>query len=177
MKRYVIASLAVAAFVMSLISCKKDETLSTCPVDYRVDTNNEYKLGDRWEFVGFENIKTGQIDAPLCGNVESWIYFADTLNTRSGSSAYQYSRRYEGVALINHFGGTYDQDEANNIMLSPTVKTTVRGTAQVEDFEARFHQILSNIDSYRIENNELILEPAYGDTRLRFVALTIPVAK
>lgn len=177
MKRYLLASAAIALFVFSLISCQKDKGLSVCPVDYTIDTQGTYTINNRWEFVGFEDMNTGELESPLCGQVESWIQFADTANTQSGNDAYKNGFRFEGVALINHYGGTYDVTQDKQLILSPTLKTTIRGTGQVEDFEAKFHQILGNIDHYRIENNELFLEPTYGSTRMRFVATNTVVPR
>lgn len=166
----------VATIMLVFISCQKDETVQTCPVDYTIDTEHAYDLEQSWKFVGFEDKNTGKIDPPLCGNIQSWITFSAEENERTGNKAYSLPNKFYGVALINHFSGTYQKlDEENTIELSSTVKTTVNGTPQVKDFEARFHNILMNIDHFEIENNELFLYPYAGTEILHFVASEEPV--
>lgn len=174
MKRYVIAAVVLIPLLIFGVSCQKDETISQCPVDYTIDTEGTYDLNGSWKFIGFENTTTGDIEYPICGNVQSWIKFTDSLNTRSGDPAYDLTYRFYGVSLINHFSGTYEKTEGEDLMLSPTVKTTVSGTPQVASFEARFHEKLVRVEKFEIRNNELFLYPSSGDIVLHFVATDNP---
>jgi hypothetical protein len=154
----------------AIVGCKENMTSDECPVSFTVDTKNTYYLHGKWQFVGFYDTKTGAIDAPLCGVVESWIEFTDSAHTASGI-AYKYPVVYRGSALINYFSGSYLPDtQKQELQLSETVKTKVRGSGQVENFETRFHNLLSDVKSYKIEYNELFLIPEYGNVQLRFVA-------
>lgn len=170
LKRYAIAAMVLIPLLFFAVSCQKDETVAQCPVDYTIDTEGTYSLPGKWKFVGFENTTTGDIEYPICGGVQSYIVFTDSLNTRSGDPAYDLQYRFYGVALINHFSGTFDRTEGEELMLSPTVKTTVSGTPQVASFEARFHEKLVRVERYEIRNNELFLYPSSGDIVLHFVA-------
>lgn len=156
---------------VAIVGCKDDLTSDSCPVSYTIDTENTYYLHGKWQFVGFYNTQTDEVDPPLCGEIESWIEFTDSTHTASGT-AYKYPVVYRGSALINYFKGSYLPDtQKQELQLSETVKTKVRGTPQVEDFELRFHNILGAIESYKIENNELFLIPDHGNVQLRFVAI------
>ncbi len=155
----------------AIVGCKDDLTSDECPVSYNIDTENTYYLHGKWQFVGFYDSQTGDIDPPLCGVIESWIEFTDSSHTASGS-AYKYPVVYRGSALINYFKGSYLPDtQKHEIQLSETVKTKVRGTEQVDGFESRFHNILSTVNQYKIVHNELFLIPENGNTQLRFVAI------
>lgn len=175
MTKYTLPLAFVAAFMLVFISCQKEETVNTCPVDYQIDTENSYALEQSWKFVGFENLKTGKIDPPLCGNIQSWITFSAEDNEQVGNKANKAAQKFYGVSLINHYSGTYQKTETENgLEMSSTVKTTVNGTQQVKDFEARFHNILMNIDHFEIRNNELFLHPYGGNEVLHFVASEEP---
>jgi heat shock protein HslJ len=103
--------------------------------------------------------------------VESWIEFTDSTHTENGA-AYKYPVVYRGTALINYFSGSYQPDtQAKAVQLSETIKTRVNGTAQVKDFETRFHNTLSGVEHYQIVHNELFLVPNHGSVQLRFVAV------
>lgn len=155
---------------VAIVGCKDDLTSDSCPVSYTIDTENTYYLHGKWQFVGFYNTQTGEIDPPLCGTIESWIEFTDSTHTATGAT-YKYPVVYRGSALINYFKGSYLPDTQRQVLqLSETTKTKVRGTEQVEDFELRFHNILSSVESYKIQNNELFLIPDHGNVQLRFVA-------
>ncbi|CAN5370487.1 hypothetical protein BH09BAC1_BH09BAC1_03170 [soil metagenome] len=168
---WIIVLSSLVIIMGAVVGCKDDMTSDLCPVQYKVDTENTYNLYGKWQFVGFYDTISGQIDPPLCGNVESWIEFTDSTHTQTGQ-AYKYPIVYRGSALINYFSGSYQPDtQQKQIELSATVKTKVKGTPQVEDFETRFHNILSGVSDYHILNNELFLVPSFGSTQLRFVAM------
>ena len=175
MNKFTLPLALAAAFMLVFISCQKDEKVDVCPVDYRIDTEHTYDFEQSWKFVGFEDQATGEIDPPLCGNIQSWITFSAEENERTGNKAYTLPNKFYGVALINHFSGTYQKvGDENGLELSSTVKTTVSGTPQVKEFEARFHNILMNIDHFEIRNNELFLYPNAGTEILHFVASEEP---
>lgn len=153
-----------------MMSCSKQKVVESCPVVYSIDTEHEYALVDKWQFVGFENTATGELESPICGNVESWISFTDSLSTAKSAAINHFDRSFEGVALINHFSGTYHAGDNGELQVSPTIKTTVRGTEQVKAFESKFHHLLDAVNSYEISHNELILKPEGSDIVLRFVA-------
>lgn len=160
----------VVIIMGAIVGCKDDMTSDSCPVSYKVDTEHTYYLHGKWQFVGFYDTETGAIDPPLCGVIESWIEFTDSSHAASGT-AYKFPVVYRGSALINYFSGSYLPDTQNQeLQLSETVKTKVKGSAQVEGFESRFHNILAAVKSYKLENNELFLVPEYGSVQLRFVA-------
>jgi hypothetical protein len=171
MKASWIILLTLIVIVMGVVvGCKDDMTSDECLVSYSIDTENTYYLHGKWQFVGFYQTETSEIDAPLCGNVESWIEFTDSSHTASGA-AYKYPLLFRGSALINYFSGSYLPDtQKQDIQVSETVKTKVRGSDQIENFEIRFHNILSEVSSYKIVHNELFLVPEYGNVQLRFVA-------
>ncbi len=168
---WIIILSALVVIMGAVVGCKDDMTSDECPVQYTVDTENTYYLHGKWQFVGFYDTETGEIDPPLCGVVESWIEFTDSTHTQTGQS-YKYPVVFRGSALINYFSGSYLPDtQQQQLQVSETVKTKVNGTPQVDDFETRFHNVLSGVKSYKIENNELFLVPDYGTTQLRFVAM------
>ncbi len=154
-----------------IVGCKDDLTSDECPVSYNIDTENTYYLHGKWQFVGFYDTISGELNAPLCGVIDSWIEFTDSSHTASGV-AYKYPVVYRGSALINYFKGSYMPDtQKQELQLSETVKTKVRGTEQVEGFESRFHNLLSTVHNYHIVHNELYLVPQSGSVQMRFVAI------
>lgn len=155
--------------VTSFLSCKKDQASEKCPVNYTLD-NYTYSLTRKWDFVGFVDTTTDSIDPPLCGQVESYIKFTDTLVTTHTSPYYIYQYKMNGTALINHYSGSYTLTDSTHIQLSKTVNTTVTGTDDVQEFEKHFHDVLEQISTYKLNHNELTLIPASGTTVMRFKA-------
>jgi len=168
---WIVIATSLIIVMGAIVGCKDDMDSDECPVAYDIDTQNQYNLYGKWQFVGFYDTITGAINSPLCGEVESWIEFTDSVHAESGH-AYKYPVVYRGTALINYFSGSYQPDTQNKqLQLSETVKTKVRGTVQVEDFETRFHNALSGVSHFHIVHNELFLVPSHGTTQLRFVAI------
>ncbi len=169
---WIIILSATVVVMGAIVGCKEDMTSDSCPVNYEVDTQNTYTFTGKWQFVGFYDTITGEVEPPLCGVVESWIEFTDSAHTQNGA-AYKFPVVYRGSALINYFSGSYQPDtQLKQLQLSTeTVKTKVNGTPQVEDFETHFHNTLGTVTRYQIIHNELFLIPDHGSVQMRFVAM------
>jgi hypothetical protein len=152
------------------IGCGGEDVEDTCPVNYTIDSLHIYSLVGNWKFVGFENISNGNIDPPLCGNVESYISFTDSLHHVTGNAAYMYPYLLKGGALINSLSGSYERVDSFGLHISKTVKTSVNGTEQVEEFEQRYYDLLERVDHFEISNNQLWLLSQDGTESMKFVA-------
>ncbi|MDX2001028.1 MAG: META domain-containing protein [Chitinophagales bacterium] len=152
-----------------LSACNKEKIVDECPIDYAIDSSFNYTLVGKWRFVGFRDTSNGSMDHVLCGEVESFLNFTDSIHSVSGNPAYIYPYVLKGGALINSISGSYETFDTNGIRISKTVKSSVNGTQQVKDFEQRFYTLMESASRYRINYNELTLYPADGSVTMVFI--------
>ncbi|GIV35161.1 MAG: hypothetical protein KatS3mg031_2696 [Chitinophagales bacterium] len=168
LKLFVIALLA-SNLAVSNFHCNENHPEPVCPVEYKIEKDQQYTLTGKWKFVGFESLETRSMEYPPCGDNETFIIFSDSMPAREGA-AFRYPYLFQGRTLINSFVGTYVADSSNTIKLSETIKSRVNGTEPIERFQQKFHRALESTERYYITDNLLQLVYDKGSRNLLFVA-------
>jgi len=169
LKLFIVALIA-CNLAVSNYHCNEKNKNAECPVEYEVIPGKNFPLYGKWKFIGFENSLTKQIEYPPCGGNEAFIILSDSLCNRPEKEIFYYPYIFQGRTLINSFLGSYKSDSDNRIMFSETIRSSIRGTPEIENFQDEFHHALKTADRYQISDNLLQIFYDDGSSNMLFVA-------
>ncbi|EMS32842.1 hypothetical protein C943_00848 [Mariniradius saccharolyticus AK6] len=190
-------------FSVIIFSCKEDEIPISneevivenppkqkhiCDFDIS-DKEGNFELYRKWEFVGFQDIQTGEFDqnttcsariAHFALNGEDFdnllkisLEFEKEIS-ESGNCADL--RSFEARTIARIIEGCYEDDADGISMVIDSkgiteIPSNVANTLPVHHFENTFLEYLSAVKVYQIESNKLYLYGKEGRYRMTFLAL------
>lgn len=169
LKLFVVALIA-CNLAVSNYHCNDRDKNAECPVEYEVVPGESYSVIGKWKFVGFENVLTKEINYPPCGGNEAFIILTDSLCDRPEKEIFYYPYLFQGRTLINSFVGSFTFNEQQEIKFSETIRSQIKGTPDIEDFQNEFHFAIKSADKYQVTDNLLQIFYDEGRHDMLFVA-------
>ncbi|WP_106131737.1 META domain-containing protein [Mongoliibacter ruber] len=149
--------LSLAIILMN--ACNTDE-FEGCPLSYTVKTG-DFDLTNSWAFVGFRTKGAGGIDFPPCDTYAGAAVTLGKVNltfTQNPSSQENGFFEFAGASVVNSFTGSYRTFGNGRIeALNRLAITLIAGNEVLSNYENRYLQGLRNMESYRIQNNMLMI--------------------